>query len=168
MFYRIADFLNEWSTESSTTQRVLDAITDESLTREIANGFSSLGSIGWHICQAYGGILHHTGLVFEAPSKSDPAPVRAAAILAKYKEVGLGMKAAIEANWTDSSLLELVDVYGESWTKGATLHMLIKHEIHHRGQMAVLIRQAGLRLPDIYGPTKETRMERRAHRETEG
>ncbi len=166
MFYRIEDFMKEWSIESSTTQRVLDAITDEALTREIADGFSSLGSLGWHICQAYGGILHHTGLVFEVPSKYEPVPIHAAAISTKYKEVGSGMKVAIQTNWTDSSLLEHVDVYGESWTKGATLHMLIKHEIHHRGQMAVLIRQAGLRLPDIYGPTKETRMEQRANRET--
>ncbi|MGO4373779.1 DinB family protein, partial [Paenibacillus sp. MCAF20] len=35
------------------------------------------------------------------------------------------------------------------------LDVLIKHEIHHRGQMTVLMRQAGLRVPDLYGPTKE-------------
>ncbi|MBI4917058.1 MAG: damage-inducible protein DinB, partial [Acidobacteria bacterium] len=28
-------------------------------------------------------------------------------------------------------------------------------QIHHRGAMSVLVRQAGLVLPDIYGPTRE-------------
>jgi uncharacterized damage-inducible protein DinB len=33
--------------------------------------------------------------------------------------------------------------------------VLISHQIHHRGQMTVLMRQAGLAVPSIYGPVKE-------------
>ena len=36
-----------------------------------------------------------------------------------------------------------------------TLFYLIAHQTHHRGQMTVLMRQAGLRVPGIYGPAKE-------------
>jgi uncharacterized damage-inducible protein DinB len=36
-----------------------------------------------------------------------------------------------------------------------TLQILVRHEIHHRGQMTVLMRQARLKLPGIYGPSKE-------------
>jgi len=32
---------------------------------------------------------------------------------------------------------------------------LIQHQNHHRGQMTVLMRQAGLTVPGIYGPAKE-------------
>jgi uncharacterized damage-inducible protein DinB len=32
---------------------------------------------------------------------------------------------------------------------------LIQHQAHHRGQMTVLMRQAGLPVPGIYGPSKE-------------
>jgi uncharacterized damage-inducible protein DinB len=35
------------------------------------------------------------------------------------------------------------------------LQALISHEIHHRGQMTVLMRQAGLKVPGIYGPARE-------------
>jgi uncharacterized damage-inducible protein DinB len=35
------------------------------------------------------------------------------------------------------------------------LYYLIVHEIHHRGQMTVLMRQAGLSFTGIYGPTRE-------------
>jgi len=35
------------------------------------------------------------------------------------------------------------------------LQTLVVHQIHHRGQMSVLMRQAGLVPPGIYGPTRE-------------
>jgi uncharacterized damage-inducible protein DinB len=31
----------------------------------------------------------------------------------------------------------------------------MSHEIHHRGQMTVLMRQAGLKVPGVYGPSRE-------------
>ena len=33
--------------------------------------------------------------------------------------------------------------------------VLVTHQTHHRGQMTVLMRQAGLKVPDVYGPAKE-------------
>jgi uncharacterized damage-inducible protein DinB len=35
------------------------------------------------------------------------------------------------------------------------LRVLIQHEVHHRGQMTVLMRQAGLEVPGVYGPARE-------------
>ena len=35
------------------------------------------------------------------------------------------------------------------------LSALIRHEAHHRGQMTVLMRQAGLTVPGVYGPSRE-------------
>jgi uncharacterized damage-inducible protein DinB len=47
------------------------------------------------------------------------------------------------------------DMYGEKWPRGRSAHILIDHQTHHRGQMTVLMRQAGLVVPGIYGPAKE-------------
>ncbi len=33
--------------------------------------------------------------------------------------------------------------------------VLIRHHIHHRGQMTELMRQARLKVPGMYGPSKE-------------
>jgi uncharacterized damage-inducible protein DinB len=33
--------------------------------------------------------------------------------------------------------------------------MFIRHEVHHRGQMTVLMRQAGLPLHGFYGPSRD-------------
>lgn len=35
------------------------------------------------------------------------------------------------------------------------LRCLVFHQIHHRGELIVLMRQAGLRVPGLYGPAKE-------------
>jgi uncharacterized damage-inducible protein DinB len=60
----------------------------------------------------------------------------------------------VAAKWTDEMLAEDVEMYGQTFKRGFTLYMLIVHEIHHRGQMTVLMRQAELEVPGIYGPSK--------------
>jgi uncharacterized damage-inducible protein DinB len=61
----------------------------------------------------------------------------------------------VKGTWTDATLLEDDEMYGERWKRGFTLLALVKHEIHHRAQMTVLMRQAGLKVPGIYGPALE-------------
>lgn len=39
--------------------------------------------------------------------------------------------------------------------RGKLLRILINHQTHHLGQMTVLLRQAGLKVPPVMGPTKE-------------
>ena len=61
----------------------------------------------------------------------------------------------MKEQWTDESLLEEKDMYGEQWTVATVLQTLIQHQIHHRGQMTILMRQAGLTVPGMYGPSKD-------------
>ena len=61
----------------------------------------------------------------------------------------------LSENWKDENLPEELPMYGQTWKKGAVLDSLIKHQTHHRGQIKVLMRQAGLAVPGIYGPSKE-------------
>ena len=55
----------------------------------------------------------------------------------------------------DENLDEEVNMYGEMWKNGSTLTILVTHQIHHRGQLTVLMRQAGLKVPGFYGPARE-------------
>ena len=61
----------------------------------------------------------------------------------------------VRANWTDATLLESDGMYGETWQRGMTALILVLHQAHHRGQMTVLMRQAGLKVPGVYGPAME-------------
>ena len=59
------------------------------------------------------------------------------------------------AGWSDATLEVEDEMYGQKWPRGSTLQALIVHQAHHRGQMTVLMRQAGLKVPGVYGPARE-------------
>lgn len=65
------------------------------------------------------------------------------------------MVSAIKEQWNDQSLKEEHDMFGRQMPNGASLLLVILHQTHHRGQMTVLMRQAGLKVPGIYGPSQE-------------
>jgi uncharacterized damage-inducible protein DinB len=56
---------------------------------------------------------------------------------------------------TNLTFEELIDFIGQKKPNGTLLMFLLQHQNHHRGQMTVLMRQAGLTVPGIYGPSKE-------------
>lgn len=157
MFVRVSDFASEWKNESAATQKVMDALTDASLSQEVAPGYRALGQLAWHVVTSQFEMMERTGLQLIPPPGEfeELAPTSANAIAEAYRHTSQAILEAVESGWTDESLLESVDMYGESWSNGLTLSVLIKHEIHHRGQLMVLLRQAGVQVPDIYGPTKE-------------
>ena len=152
MFRKIDDFKESWLTESKFTQSIFDALTDESLSQAINSDHRTIGRLAWHICDTISEMLPHIGLKFERVEQT--VPKNAKVIAQKYSELSKSLLSQI-GTWTDEQLLEEKNLYGESWKNGATLLILIKHEIHHRGQLTVLMRQAGLTLPSMYGPTKE-------------
>ncbi len=155
MFLTIEGFKKAWNYEANATQRMLDALTDESLKQEVSPEDRTLGRIAWHIVTAIHEMMSRTGLTFEAPEHDAPVPATAQEIADCYRQVNAALLQAIDAQWTDASLQETCNMYGEQWANGLTLNILISHQIHHRGQMTVLMRQAGLRVPGVYGPARE-------------
>ncbi|MGG1520081.1 DinB family protein [Paenibacillus oryzisoli] len=155
MFHTIEEFVHEWKNESQATQNVLNTLTDTSLNQRIAPDFRTLGQLGWHIATTIHEMLSRTGLEFAAPEGGELAPASAKTIADTYQSAAAALTAAIQSQWTDAKLAATSDMYGEQWANAATLRMLISHEIHHRGEMVVLMRQAGLRVPFLYGPTRE-------------
>ena len=62
---------------------------------------------------------------------------------------------ALQSEWTDKDLTTINDFFGRPMPNSIFLMTLINHQNHHRGQMTVLMRQAGLTVPGVYGPAKE-------------
>jgi uncharacterized damage-inducible protein DinB len=155
MFTKIADFEKTWLTEAESTQKILDTLTDSSLKQEVSPQDRTLGRIAWHIATSVHEMMSRTGLKFEAPEHESPVPTSAKEIADGYRQASTNLLQAIKTQWSDDDLTALSDMYGEQWPNGLTLSILINHQIHHRGQMTVLMRQAGLKVPGVYGPSRE-------------
>lgn len=155
MFTVVRHFSNSWRHESAQTARVLAQVTDQSLGQRAAEGHRTLGELAWHIVVSPRVIIGTTGLTFDGPDRSVPAPSRAAEIQSTYVDAAKAFGAAVERQWTDEMLREKVEFYGGTVPRGLALAITLHHEIHHRGQLTVLMRMAGLKVPGVYGPSKD-------------
>jgi uncharacterized damage-inducible protein DinB len=155
MFISVNDFLNEWKQEAAVTQKVLDVLTDESLNQEVSPGLYSIGSLAWHIAGAAYYFPSQVGVTFEAPDLQKEAPKSAAEIKETYKTVSQRLAQAFSEQVSDEKMNEMVNLFGMDMPVQAVFRLLIQHQAHHRGQLTVLMRQADLKVPGIYGPSKE-------------
>lgn len=155
MFQTIAEFSRAWHAESANTSKVMEALTDASLAQKVTPEGRSLGRLAWHVVQTLGEMGGHAGLPVEAANEKTPQPASAAAIADAYKAGAAAVERAVTATWKDADLPVEIEMYGEKWARAMALQALISHEIHHRGQMTVLMRQAGVKVPGVYGPARE-------------
>jgi uncharacterized damage-inducible protein DinB len=155
MFRTIDDFEKTWTSESANSLKIMRALTDASLAQPVAVGGRTLGRIAWHIVQTLGEMGGHAGLKVEGANEHTPQPASAAAMADAYEVNASAVAKAVRASWKDADLAGEIDMYGERWTRGTALLALVAHEGHHRGQMTVLMRQAGVVVPGVYGPARE-------------
>ena len=154
MFRRIGDFGRAWQRERDSTLKILSALTDASLAQAVTKDGRTLGRLAWHLATTPGEMMERTGLKVAGPSHDAPPPATATAILSAYETAAKAVASGVAA-WTDATLEVEDEMYGEKWPRGLTLQALVVHQAHHRGQMTVLMRQAGLKVPGVYGPARE-------------
>jgi uncharacterized damage-inducible protein DinB len=159
MFRRLDDFRKAWTEEAKHTVAVLEAIPDPALGAAITSGHRDLRRLAWHLVESAIEMPTHMGLAIPGAELvkggfigAPPAGMQA--IIQAYSAASDGLLKGIE-NWSDADLERDDEMYGEIWKRGHGLMVLLVHQTHHRGQMTVLMRQAGLLVPSIYGPVKE-------------
>jgi uncharacterized damage-inducible protein DinB len=84
-----------------------------------------------------------------------PAPSNVGELKENYQKLNDSLVESLQKNWNDEILKTSDNMYGEVWKKGDTLKYMIFHQIHHRGQLSILMRLAGLKVPGVYGPSNE-------------
>ncbi len=118
MYQTIDGFLQSWTYEAESTQKMLDSLTDASLSQEIAPGHWTLGRVAWHIVTAIPVILSGTGLKFEGETKDYPVPTSAKTIADEYRKVNAAFVEALQSEWTNKDLATINDFFGRPMTKG--------------------------------------------------
>lgn len=154
MFRKIEDFQKQWNYETEETLKLFSTLTDESLNQKDYEDGRTLGFLAWHLVGSMG-MVTEAGLDVGAPSYETEPPKTAAEIIKAFEDGAKRLGEKVAAEWNDETLLTENQMYGETWKKGFTLQCMVNHQAHHRGQITVLMRQAGLKVHGVYGPAKE-------------
>ena len=155
MYTSLEAFLTTYSHEREGTLKLMKELTDRSLSQAVANDHRTLGRIAWHLITTYPEMCGYAGIPFASVDKEAPLPKSASQIAQTYEKTTGEMVEFLKKNWTDATLKEVKNFYGMDWPLGLALDILVRHEAHHRGQMTVLMRQAGLKVPGVYGPSRD-------------
>ena len=154
MIRSIDDFVTVWKREAASTKKLFDVLSDGTLKQAVTGEHRDIGRLAWHITTTIREMMERTGLHVEGPDPDAPVPGNAAEIAKAYQLSADSLVRALGV-WNDKTLDTEDDMYGDKWRRGLTLQILILHQTHHRGQLTVLMRQAGLAIPGMYGPAKE-------------
>ncbi|MGG0655279.1 DinB family protein [Rummeliibacillus pycnus] len=154
MYRKVEDFLEDWTASSKGTLNVMKAITNDKLDQGIVEGHNTLGWLAWHLISAGAAFGHLAELQVPGPGRHQEMPTDIAEIIDAYEQLSEGFKNEA-AKLSDEDFLEEVNGFGGPVLRGKFLRSLIDHQTHHRGQMTVLLRQAGLTVPGVMGPTRE-------------
>jgi len=154
VFLSAEHFSKVWTYESEATARLLEKITDGALSRPQDENLRTVGRAAWHIVTTLPEMAGRVGIPVAGAKHTDPIPPHAAAIVQAYRTAAASVLAAVE-KWPEADFHKEDDMYGQMWKRGQSLWALVAHEIHHRGQLTVLMRMAGLPIVGVYGPAKE-------------
>jgi uncharacterized damage-inducible protein DinB len=142
-----------WRTVREYLYQALDKLTDEQLAFRPREGLWSLHETVCHIAgteNAWFGvrITHEFNNWAEADFHPADYP-RVADLKALLEQVHTRIE-AIYAEDADQKLKEVIDLpWGEKTTQQWIVWHVLEHEIHHRGEIFLMLGLLGLRAPDI-------------------
>ncbi len=154
MYRTIEDFISDLKNESEATLKVFNNIPENTGLDKQNDNIRSILRLSLHISQTIGEMMHKIGLDIYAVDENMELPNSISIIKELYKKTTDDLLLKV-SSWKNDKLEEEHNMYGENWKNAVTFSVLIRHEIHHRGQLTTLMRLAGLKVPGIYGPAKE-------------
>lgn len=157
----VESLLQELEQEAATTRRVLARVPGNHLGWKPHDKSMSLGQLALHVATIPGGIAEMSQTSpFPIPRFTQPSASSAEELVpaldqsvARAKQILRGMN-----NASLSNIWRVVDGDREvlALPVGAVFRsIMLNHWYHHRGQLAVYLRQLGIPVPSIYGPSAD-------------
>ena len=156
--------LAEFDMEMATTRRVLERVPDAKLGYQPHAKSWDMGTLAGHIanvCSWTGVTMQQSHFDIGSPQAAPPAkPASSAALMEAFDKAVAGARDTL-ANAADEQFTQLWSLRkGEavlfSMPKAAVLrNFILKHIVHHRGQLSVYLRLNDIPVPSIYGPSAD-------------
>jgi len=158
---KIEALLQELDQEAQTTRRVLEHVPGDQLAWKPHAKSMSLGQLSMHVATVPGAIAEMSqNSPFQIKSFAYPSATSAAELLPALEQ-SVDKARRVLRSMDDAAL-------GNMWRAvdgdrdvfvlpvGAVLRtIMLNHWYHHRGQLAVYLRQTGALVPSIYGPSAD-------------
>jgi len=157
----IEALIQELDQESQTTRRVLERVPGDRLGWKPHDKSMSLGQLALHIATTPAGV---SDMVRRSPMQMpqfvQPSATSSAELVpaleqsvAKAKE---NLRAIGDAGLASSFRVMQGDTELMAMPVGAALRfIMLNHWYHHRGQLSVYLRELGVPVPSIYGPSAD-------------
>ena len=153
--------LQELDQEAQTTRRVLERVPQQHLGWKPHEKSMTLGQLARHLTMIPGGVAAAVAeLTFQVPDFPQPtvADVRE---LQPLLDESVARAHAILAPMSDEDMQATWRLVNGDQTIMAMPRMaflrsiMLNHWYHHRGQLSVYLRELGVALPSIYGPSAD-------------
>ncbi len=157
----IQGILQELEMEAATTRRVLERVPEDKLAWRPHPKSMSLGQLALHIATVPGNVAEMSQHSPMSVPQFSQAPAESAAQLMAALDASVATARRVLGGLDDAALGQLWRlVNGDreimAIPVGAMLRtIMLNHWYHHRGQLSVYLRELGVPLPSIYGPSAD-------------
>ena len=151
--------LADYESERPTTRKVLEAVPAgaEQYSPD-ARSMNAL-KLAWHIASAEKFFLD--GIVagaFHAGEPEVPEAIKSAADVVAWYDSNLPDSIACVKSLPGEALTREIDFFGMFKATGLNyLSLMVRHSVHHRGQLSAYLRPMGAKVPGIYGPSGDSK-----------
>ena len=153
--------LQELDHEAKATRRVLERVPDDRLGWKPHDRSMTLGQLALHVAVVPGAIAEMSqNSPFPVPQFKQPSATSVTQLVETFDE-SLAKARRILGGIDDAALANtwrMVDGDREvmALPVGALLRaLMLNHWYHHRGQLCVYLRQVGVPVPSVYGPSAD-------------
>jgi uncharacterized damage-inducible protein DinB len=158
----VEGLLQELEQESKTTRRVIERVPDNHLAWRPHEKARTLGQLAMHVATVPGRVAELIASASPAQvpqftdrtlnSASELIPALEESIAAAKRQLGGMDDATVMATWRmmqgEREIFALPRV-------ALLRSIMLNHWYHHRGQLTVYLRQLGVAIPSIYGPSAD-------------
>lgn len=152
--------LREWDQEAESTIKLLKALPPTQYDFRPDAGGRSLGELAWHLAEgdAYMSAGIEAGefrLDMDSKPPNIERPRTVEALAPGYERVHREAVARI-GKLKPEDLERTLPFFGSAMSiRDIIRAAILSHNIHHRGQLALMCRLAGGKAPGLYGPNRE-------------
>lgn len=159
----IDGMLQELDQEAHTTRRVLERVPDLHLAWRPHEKARTLGQLALHVATVPGAVaeLASAASPAQVPQfEPDPNPASSSELVPALDRSIANAKQIIgrmsDATLTETWRLKSGDRELLAIPRGAFLRsVMLNHWYHHRGQLTMYLRELGVAIPSIYGPSAD-------------